>query len=351
MDVLDQSLGSNTLQDWGISVLIVVATLLFAKFIFVFLKKIVHPLTQKTHTKADNIIYSSISSPIIFGIVLLGIWIAIHRLAVPEKFMTQLYNAYKILVVVNITWFFARLVNSLIEYWMHKEDRSPSGMAHNTRMVPVIKRTLLVLVWIIGIVMALSNVGVNITALIGTLGIGGIAFALAAQDTIKNIFGAFTLLTDKPFSIGDVVRIDNFEGTIVDVGIRSTKMRDINKRLITFPNYRIADASIINVSAEPKRRVTVKIGLTYDTVPEKMQEAMSLLKTIPSKVSAINANDLTVNFTEFADSALIITFIYNIENGPIDQTMSAVNMEILSSFNNAGLQFAFPSQTIYMSKG
>lgn len=136
-------------------------------------------------------------------------------------------------------------------------------------MMPIIKRAILVVVWIIGLVMALSNIGVNISALLGTLGIGGIAFALAAQDTVKNIFGAFTILTDKPFSIGDTIRVDSFEGTIVDVGVRSTKMMDYDKRIITFPNYKITDANIINISSEPMRRVVLNIGLTYDTTPEK----------------------------------------------------------------------------------
>ena len=90
--------------------------------------------------------------------------------------------------------------------------------------------------------MALSNIGVNISALLGTLGIGGIAFALAAQDTVKNIFGAFTIFTDKPFNIGDTIRVDSFEGTVIDVGARSTKIMDYDKRIITFPNYKITDA-------------------------------------------------------------------------------------------------------------
>jgi len=219
-------------------------------------------------------------------------------------------------------------------------------------MTPIIRRTLLVVVWLIGGIMALSNVGVNISALLGTLGIGGIAFALAAQDTVKNIFGAFTILTDKPFNIGDTVRIDSFEGTVIDVGIRSTKIRDYDKRVITIPNYKIADASVINISSEePYRRVVMKIGLTYDTTPDKMQEAINLLNSMPSRVQNLKQNDVTVFFSEFGDSAMIITFVYFIEKeAGIQAVTSNVNMEILSSFNKAGLNFAFPSQTLYINR-
>ncbi len=183
------------------------------------------------------------------------------------------------------------------------------------------------------------------------MGIGGIAFALAAQDTIKNIFGAFTIFTDKPFSIGDTVRIDQLEGTIVDVGIRSTKIRNYDKRLITLPNYKVADASIINITAEPMRRVVLKLGLTYVTTPEKMEEAMNILRAIPDKVEYITSKDLTANFTDFLDSALVITFIYFIQKrGDIAKVTSNVNMEILKAFNAAGIEFAFPTQTLYISK-
>ena len=144
------------------------------------------------------------------------------------------------------------------------------------------------------LVMALSNVGVNISALLGTLGIGGIAFALAAQDTVKNVFGAFTLLTDKPFNIGDTIRFDNFEGTVVDIGIRSTRIMNYDKRIITFPNYKITDSSIINISSEPMRRVVLNLGLTYDTTAKKMKEALELLKAIPKRVENVRSEEAHV---------------------------------------------------------
>lgn len=339
--MLEREIWGNTLENWGISILIIIGAVIVAKLVSLFFKRVVKTFTRKTSNHLDDIIYDSVESPILFGIILIGIWIAIHRLVYPDSFVNAVDSAYKILIVLNITWLFARLIGNLLEvYWGNK--------SHTQRMMPIVKRTLLVFIWIIGLVMALSNVGVNIGALLGTLGIGGIAFALAAQDTVKNIFGAFTILTDKPFTIGDTVKIDNFEGTIVDIGVRSTKMRDYDKRIITFPNYKVADASVINITVEPMRRVLMKIGLTYDTTPEKMKEAMSILNGIPSKVQYASPNDLVVNFTDFTDSALVITFIYFIEKeGDIGKTTSDVNMEILTSFNEADLNFAFPTQTIY----
>ncbi|MDH8702762.1 MscS family membrane protein [Dysgonomonadaceae bacterium PH5-43] len=337
----------NTVEDWIISISIVLWTALLAKLISLFNKKVVLPITVKTKTNLDNILYEAIGSPIVFGIALIGLWIALQRLNTTVQFEGVINIAYKILVTINITWFFARLFDSALNYYMNGDlEDGKKAKKHNHKMIPIVRRSIHTVVWVIGIITALDNIA-DITALLGTLGIGGIAFALAAQDTIKNIFGAFTLLTDRPFNIGDIVRIDSYEGTIVDIGMRSTKMRNYDKRLITFPNYKIADASIVNISAEPMRRVTLKIGLTYDTTPEKMNEALAILRNVPNNVEFVNAKNLTAHFSEFADSALIITFVYNIEKkGDIKNTTSNVNLEILQSFNSAGLNFAFPTQTL-----
>lgn len=346
--MLEYELWGNTLESWGISILIIVGAVVVVKLISLFSRKVLKPFITRTPNHLDNVIYYSLESPIKFAVMLLGIWIAIHRLVYPDNFVKTIDNAYRILIVLDITWVFARLIGGLLEIYLRKES---TGQTH--KMMPIIKRTALVLVWIIGIVMALSNIGVNISALLGTLGIGGIAFALAAQDTVKNIFGAFTIFTDKPFNIGDTIRIDSFEGTVIDVGARSTKIMDYDKRIITFPNYKITDANIINISSEPRRRVVLNLGLTYDTTPEKMKEALDILKAIPERVKNVSSNpsDTTAVFTNYADSALVIMYIYFIEKqGDILGVTSNMNMEILSSFNKAGLEFAFPTQTVYIQK-
>ncbi|WP_455637565.1 mechanosensitive ion channel family protein [Parabacteroides sp.] len=344
--MLEKEIWGNSLENWGISILIIIGAIIVVKLFAQFSRKVLKPFINRTPNHVDDVLYYSFESPIKFAIILLAIWIAIHRLVYPDSFVKIVDDAYRILIVLDITWVFARLFTGLLQvYW----GKRPDGQAN--KMMPITKRAILVVVWIIGLVMALSNIGVNISALLGTLGIGGIAFALAAQDTVKNVFGAFTILTDKPFSIGDTIRINDFEGTIVDVGVRSTKMMDYDKRIITFPNYKITDANIINISSEPMRRVVLNIGLTYDTTPEKMKEALYILKAIPGKVKDVSTNpsDTTAVFSSYADSALVIMYIYFIEKqGDILGVTSNMNMEILSSFNKAGLEFAFPTQTVYI---
>ena len=346
--MLENELWGNTIENWGISILIILGAIIIVKLLSLLGKKVIKPFVTGTDNHLDDVIIYSLEAPVKFAIILLGIWIAIHRLVYPDSFVKVVDNAYSILIVLDITWFFGRLFSSLLQVYWGKQS---NGQAN--KMMPIIKRTILVIVWLIGIVMALSNVGVNISALLGTLGIGGIAFALAAQDTVKNVFGAFTILTDKPFSIGDTIRVDSYEGTVVDVGVRSTKIMNYDKRIITFPNYKITDTSIVNISSEPMRRVVLNLGLTYDTTSEKMKEALELLKSIPKRVENVSSNpsDIVAVFTEYSDSALVIMYIYFIEKqGDILGVTSNMNMEILAAFNKAGLNLAFPTRTVYIQK-
>ena len=346
--MLENELWGNTIENWGISILIILGAIIIVKLLSLLGKKVIKPFVTGTDNHLDDVIFYSLEAPVKFAIILLGIWIAIHRLVYPDSFVKVVDNAYSILIVLDITWFFGRLFSSLLQVYWGKQS---NGQAN--KMMPIIKRTILVIVWLIGIVMALSNVGVNISALLGTLGIGGIAFALAAQDTVKNVFGTFTILTDKHFSIGDTIRVDSYEGTVVDVGVRSTKIMNYDKRIITFPNYKISDTSIVNISSEPMRRVVLNLGLTYDTTSEKMKEALELLKSIPKRVENVSSNpsDIVAVFTEYSDSALVIMYIYFIEKqGDILGVTSNMNMEILAAFNKAGLNLAFPTRTVYIQK-
>lgn len=174
--MFEYEIWGNSVQNWIISILIIVAAIVIVKLITLLSKRVLKPLTDRTKNQLDNIIFYSLEPPFKFAIILLGIWIAIHRLVYPDSFVKVVDNIYRILIVLDITWVFARLFSGLLQvYWGRRSD------GQNNKMLPIIKRTILVVVWIIGLVMALSNVGVNISALLGTLGIGGIAFACSTR--------------------------------------------------------------------------------------------------------------------------------------------------------------------------
>ena len=352
--MLEEKIYGNSLEDWGISLVIIISALILCKLIQLLNKHVIRRITAKTTNRYDDILFNSLEAPFLLGVMLFAIWIATTRLELSTSVSEVISKSYKILTVLNSTWFISKLVNALLDERIKRgiEKNKSHKLQTDNKLVPLVKRIVLMTIWAIGIVMALNNVGVSVAALLGTLGIGGIAVALAAQDTVKNIIGGMTLFTDRPFKIGDRIRFDSIDGNVEDIGVRSTKIRTLDKRIITIPNYKIVDASIENVSVEPNRRVVIKIGLTYKTSPEQMKKAIDILRSMPSVIKEIDSRGLSATFSDFGDSALLITYIYFIKKTSPDvmESTSKVNFEILEQFNKNGLDFAFPTQTIFVEQ-
>jgi len=350
--MLEQTFYRNSLHDWLISILIIVGAMLLNKCIDLLNKHVIQKLTAKTKNRLDDILFKMLEAPVLLGIALAAIWFASRRLDLGTQVENVILKAYKVLTVINITWFVARLVNALLEEYLAPKAADKNKLKYlDNHLMSILRRTVLAVIWSLGIVMALNNVGINVGTLIAGLSIGGLAFALAAQDTIKNIYGGFTIFTDRPFRIGDRIKVEKFDGFVEEIGIRSTRLRTLEKRMVTIPNFKLVEALVENISEEPMRRVLIKLGLTYNTTPDKMNEAMAILKDMPNRVEDIESKDLVVAFTDFTDYSLVITFVYFIKK-PADvmETPSRVNTEILRAFNEAGLQFAFPTQTVYLEK-
>ena len=349
--MLEQIFFKNSLHDWIISLAIIVGSVVLNKGIVLLNKYVIQKITAKTNNRLDDILFQMLEAPVLLGIMLTAIWFAARRLNLGSELERYIAFAYKILIVVNITWFIARFANALIEeFWAKKVDEQNHRVL-DIHMVSLLRKTILTVIWALGSVTALNNLGYSVSAIVGTLSIFGVAFALASQDTIKNVFAGITIFFDRPFRIGDRIKVDKFEGFIEDIGIRSTRVRTLEKRLVTVPNYKMMDSFIENITEEPMRRIHLKLGLTYNTTPEKMNVAMAILRDMPNRVAHVEAKDLVVAFTDFTDFSLAITFVYFIRK-PADvmEVPTQVNSEILRAFNEAGLQFAFPTQTVYLEK-
>ena len=350
--MLEQTLYKNSLHDWLISLIIIVAALLLNKVIVLLNKHVIQKITSKTKNRLDDILFKMLQAPVLLGVILFAIWIAAKRLELGAPAERAIFLSFRVLTVINATWFVARLVNALLEEYLAPKAADKNTLKYlDNHLMSILRRGVLAIIWSLGIIMALNNVGVNVGTLIAGLSIGGLAFALAAQDTIKKKYGGFTIFTDRPFRIGDRIKVDGFDGFVEEIGIRSTRIRTLEKRLVTIPNFKLVEASVENISEEPLRRVLLKLGLTYNTVPEKMNEAMAILKDMPNRVDNVETKDIMVAFTDFTEYSLVITFVYFItKDADVMETPTRVNSEILRAFNAAELQFAFPTQTIYIEK-
>ena len=306
-------------------------------------------LSSKTKTKIDDIIVDMVEEPVVLALAIVGMWYGLHRLDFPENWYNFMGKVYHILIAINITWLFARLVDAVIqEYVVPLVEKTESKL--DDQIIPVVRKGLASIIWILGIIVALNNAGYDVGALIAGLGIGGLALAMAAKDSVSNIFGGIMIFTDKPFKLGDRVKINGFDGSITEVGIRTSRMRTLEGRLVTIPNSQFIGNMVENVSAEPTRKVVLNLGLTYDMKAEQMEKGIELLKEIAANNTDLEEN-ISVSFNAFGDFSLGILFVYYIKKeSDILETQTAINLEILKQFAANGLEMAFPTQTIYNIK-
>ena len=345
MEIIHQEFYGNSILNWGIAVGILILSFVVVKMLYWIFSNVIRRLTSKTKTNLDDVLINKLEKPLTYLILILGYWISIHYLVFKEEVEIVLENAAYFLLVIDVTAILSRIVDALIsEVIMPITEKSDSSF--DNQLIPVIQKGVRSIIWILGIIIGLDNIGFDITAMIAGLGIGGLALALAAQDSVKNIFAGIMIFLDKPFRIKDRIQIDGFDGIVEEVGLRSTRLRTLEGRIVTIPNSRFTDNSVTNVTSQPTLKVKLNLGLTYDTDENQMQKAIDILEDIVKDQEAIT-DDYAAGFNGFGDFSLNILFIYYVKpDSHWLDTQTLVNKEILRRFNKEGLEFAFPTQTI-----
>ena len=272
-------------------------------------------------------------------------------LQLPFDFYRYLYYGNRIIVGILIIILVYHLVNVLSYYLKTIARRTETDL--DDQLIPVVRSTLKVLVIILGSLVTLHNIGVNIASLLAGLSIGGIAFAFAAQDTLKNFFGSVMILIDGPFKIGDWVRIGDINGNIEEVGIRSTRIRTFSNSLVSIPNGNLATMTIDNFGARNYRRYKTAIAITYDTPPDVIEIFVEGIKTIleshdhvPEDSSYVYLN----NFNDHSIDVLLYTF-FMVDSWKEElQIRQEIMLQIIKLAKTLNVRFAFPTQTLFIEE-
>jgi MscS family membrane protein len=248
-----------------------------------------------------------------------------------------------------IFWGLWRALSALLENVTEFAYAKESGVA---AFMPWIKKAVLTVFLVVGVLMTIQGLGYDVKAIMAGLGIGSLAFALAAQDSLANIFGAIVVAVDQPFKIGETVKIGQNVGAVEDIGLRSTRIRLVDKSLMTIPNKTVAAETITNQSRFTRRRFEQVIGLTYDTKPDQMAAIVEEIRQIITSNADVDGPGVHVYFRDFNASSLDIWLVYEIPDPDFAKSMrikQLINLEIMKSVEARGLAFAFPSQTVYLA--
>jgi MscS family membrane protein len=340
---------------------------LFLLFLVLLIERIVRLVIDRKRKKAKEedikkiiqLILEAVAKPLSMFIWVYGIYIVLTPLFVhfqkPDG--TNLVHsvaqkAADLGAAIALFWFIFKLV-SVVDFHLKKWAASTASSIDDI-LAPLFGKTLRVFIVIIGGILILQNLtGIKIGPLLASLGIGGIAVALAAKDSIANFFGTLTILFDKPFQVGERVIIDNYDGVVEDVGFRSTRIRTLTGHLVTIPNEKVVNSGLENVGKRPHIRWLTNITITYDTAPNKVEKAVSIIKEILDKHEGMHPDSPPrVYFNGFNDwslNILVIAWYHPANYWDMQEWLQRTCLEILVRFKDEGIDFAFPSRTLYLA--
>jgi len=369
--------------DIGRIILSLSVIIFFILLSYVLYKKIYNHLKEKIFLHDDDIDevlienLDKIRKPIAFLIIFIGFKISLEILLYPNSIDALALNIFYIIVILNSIYLAFIFIDNTIFLYLTNENNDKI----RKELVSLIIAILKIVIFLIGLLLILVRFGIDISGILASLGIGGLAVALAAQSTLSNFFGLIKMIVDKSFSIGDWIQTDTVEGSVVKIGFISTKIRTFDNALITIPNSNLANSSIKNWNKRKiGRRIKLHIGVTYDATQENLQNAIEQIKemlhTHPEIITSqkvdykeinrfyrkeqklISIDDkygiktnLLVYLDRFNDSSidiLIYTFTKTVAWDKWLEVKEDVLLKIWTILENNNLEFAFPSQTLYL---
>lgn len=333
----------NTVKEWAIALIIFIGFLAVFKIVQNLILLRLKKLSQKTKTDIDDIFVE-----------------IVERLKPPFYSFLAFYFAFNFLtvdvVVRNILnaalliWIVFEAIQSLqllIDYMLRKfsggegKESAASGIRFIAKLA----------LWSMGLLLILSNLGVNVTSLIAGLGIGGIAVALALQNILSDLFSSFAIYFDKPFEVGDFIIIGEHMGTVKKVGIKTTRIGSLQGEEIIISNKELTSSRVQNFKKMEKRRIVFSFGVTYETSNDKLKKIPDIIKRIIESVNQAEIN--RIHFKSFDNSALTFEVVYYVTIGDYNVYMDIqqeINFKIRDEFEKENISMAYPTRTVYMQK-
>jgi small-conductance mechanosensitive channel len=347
-DIIKKIYFGNTISDYITACLIFIISILI---IFIFKKIITKTLknwSKKTGAQVDSILVKLMQRFIIPFLYYGAFYYSIKSLTLLPK-ISQVFD---IISAVIVTFIVVRLIVATINYMLNEYFRRQEKGTEKQKQIKGITTLISILIWGLGIVFLLDNLGFKISAVVTGLGIGGVAVALAAQAVLKDFFSYFVIFFDRPFEIGDFITVGDKSGTVEQIGIKTTKLRALSGEQIVFANADLTDSRIHNFKRMQRRRIAFKISVTYQTSKEKLEEIPAIIKKIIEEQNNVTFD--RGHFSSFGDSALIFEFVYFVNSPDYMEYMNiqqAVNLKVLDEFNKRGIGFAYPTPAVIITKG
>ena len=331
------------------SLVILLAFFILSKLVVVVSTRLILKLTKRTKTELDDLIVSRTNKPISLMLLLLGIRLAISPLGIKSNILDIMEHIISSLVILVVTYTVIVIIDIILDNWARKiAERTHSQV--EDEVILMFKRISRIFIFIIGLLFILPVWGVQILPVLASLGVAGIAVAFALQSTLSNVFGGASILLDKSVKVGDKIKIDDVTGTVVDVGLRSTKIKTFDNELVTVPNGKLADSKILNfIQPDPSVRVTIDFGVEYGSDIEKVRKVV--LDTIKKVPNVLKSPEPKVLMAEMADFSLKFKALFWVNTFDVKfDAKSFATEAIYNALIRAKIGIPFPTRTVYINK-
>ncbi len=331
--------------------LVVFISIILIGFSLIFLIKILYKRIVKKEEEKKSILFQFLDTSIDKTIIPL-LYIGLFYIAFSYLDLGVKVNRYiQVLFVIFATFFglkfFVNMASFLIEIYFISKENDEAKVKNLKGVLVVLK----VLIWGFGFVLILDNLGYKVSTVLAGLGIGGIAVALAAQAIFKDLFSYFIIIFDKPFEVGDFIIVGDLMGTVENIGLKTTRIRSISGEEMIFSNSDLTDSRVKNFKRMYNRRVVFQLGVTYDTPLEKLKQVPGLIKNIIENIKDTKFD--RAHFFKYGDFALIFEVVYFVQGSDYYRYMDIqqeINFRIMEEFTRLKIEFAFPTQTVYIHK-
>ena len=330
-------------------ILLIFFALFMQKIVVFFIATYIRRLAKRSGLTYLDKVVDRAGRPIGGLVMAVVFFVGFPMLLFPIKVSKLASVATEALAAYSVVWLAYRLIDVLKDFMTAKADKTDTKL--DDQLVPLVTKTLKVFVSLVGGIFILQNLDVNVGSLLAGLGLGGLAFALAAKDTVANFFGSVMIFIDKPFQIGDWVELKGTEGIVEEVGFRTSRVRTFYNSIITVPNAMVVNSMVDNYGRRRYRRYVSTLGLTYDTPPEKVQAFCEGVRAIIAGMPGMRKDYYMVEFKDFGASGLeIMLYCFMVAPSWNDElrTRTHLNLEIMRLASNLGVSFAYPTQTLHL---
>jgi len=348
MDILEQTLWGNTLATWLLSLAVAVLVFLFLNILKHTASRMVLAWVKKTRTDLDDLVFDLFSRTWYLFLVVVAMYAASLVLALPRA-ESGICTVMLILFWVQVALWGTGVIDYLVSRYAKEQGKKNESVATTVNALGFVGKVIL---WTVVLLLALDNVpGIEVSALITSLGIGGVAIALAVQNILGDLFASLSIVLDQPFIIGDFITVGEYMGTVEHIGLKSTRIRSLTGEQLIFSNSDLMDSRIRNYKRMEKRRVSFTLGVTYQTAHEKLVEIPSIVQEIIEAQPQTNFD--RAHFEEYGDFSLNFEIVYYMLTSDYNLFMDiqqAINLEIFRRFAEEGIEFAYPTQTVFVAK-